>query len=114
MKKPILIAILLVAVLLYGFSVPNDVIYTEGESTVKYQEGFAEDVFIGDVYDTGDTITTGFDGFVELDQEGLVLKINPDYAHVYVNIGNTLNRMGIIRVGFQHERRRFLREFNGS
>jgi len=78
MKKIIFIAILLVAVLLSGFAVPNDVIYSEGDATVKYQEGYADDVFIGDVYDTGDTVTTGFDGFVELDQAGLVLKINPD------------------------------------
>ena len=78
MKKIIFIAILLAAVLLSGFAVPNDVIYSEGDATVKYQEGYADDVFIGDVYDTGDTVTTGFDGFVELDQAGLVLKINPD------------------------------------
>jgi len=78
MKKIVFIAILLVAVLLSGFAVPNDVIYSEGDATVKYQEGYTDDVFIGDVYDTGDTITTGLDGFVELDQEGLVLKINPD------------------------------------
>lgn len=78
MKKIIFIAILLVAVLLSGFAVPNDVIYSEGDATVKYQAGYTDDVFIGDVYDTGDTVTTGFDGFVELDQAGLVLKINPD------------------------------------
>ena len=78
MKKIIFIAILLVAVLLSGFAVPNDVIYSEGDATVKYHEVYADDVFIGDVYDTGDTVTTGFDGFVELDQAGLVLKINPD------------------------------------
>ncbi len=78
MKKIILIAILLVAVLLSGFAVPNDVIYSEGDAAVKYQAGYTDDVFIGDVYDTGDTVTTGFDGFVELDQAGLVLKINPD------------------------------------
>jgi hypothetical protein len=35
-------------------------------------------VYIGDILDTGDTVTTGYDGFVELDQDGLVLKINPD------------------------------------
>jgi len=78
MKKIVLVASLLVTVLLCGFAVPNDVIYSEGDATVKYQEGYTDDVFIGDVYDTGDTVTTGFDGFVELDQAGLVLKINPD------------------------------------
>jgi hypothetical protein len=69
---------LLVLVLFCGFAVPNDVIYSEGDATVKFQEGYVEDVYIGDVYDTGDTVTTGYDGFVELDQQGLVLKINPD------------------------------------
>jgi hypothetical protein len=78
MKKIILAASLLTLILLSGFAVPNDVTYAEGDATVKFQEGYVEDVYIGDVYDTGDTVTTGYDGFVELDQEGLVLKINPD------------------------------------
>jgi hypothetical protein len=78
MKKIILTVSLLVLVLFCGYAVPNDVIYSEGDATVKIQEGYVEDVYIGDVYDTGDTITTGYDGFVELDQEGLVVKINPD------------------------------------
>jgi hypothetical protein len=78
MKKIAVSAVLLFVVLSYGFSVPSDVIYTEGDATVKFQEGYVEDVYIGDVYDTGDTVTTAYDGFVELDQEGLVLKINPD------------------------------------
>jgi hypothetical protein len=78
MKKTAVTAVLLFLVLFAGFSVPNDVIYSEGDATVKFQEGYVEDVYIGDVYDTGDTITTGYDGFVELDQEGLMLKINPD------------------------------------
>jgi hypothetical protein len=78
MKKITLTVSLLVLVLFCGFAVPNDVIYSEGDATVKFQEGYVEDVYIGDVYDTGDTVTTGYDGFVELDQQGLVLKINPD------------------------------------
>ncbi|UCF98075.1 MAG: FecR domain-containing protein [Spirochaetaceae bacterium] len=78
MKKFTITVGLLVLVLFSAYTVPNDVIYSEGDATVKYQEGYVEDVFIGDVYDTGDTVTTGYDGFVELDQDGLVLKINPD------------------------------------
>jgi hypothetical protein len=78
MKKITLTLSLLVLVIFCGFAVPNDVVYSEGDATVKFQEGYVEDVYIGDVYDTGDTVTTGYDGFVELDQEGLVLKINPD------------------------------------
>ena len=78
MKKTAVTVVLMFLVLFYGFSVPNDVIYSEGDATVKFQEGYVEDVYIGDVYDTGDTVTTGYDGFVELDQEGLVLKINPE------------------------------------
>jgi hypothetical protein len=78
MKKISIVFCLLSLVLSYGYAVPNDVIYSEGDATVRFQEGSEDEVFIGDVYDTGDTITTGYDGLVELDQEGLVLKINAD------------------------------------
>lgn len=78
MKKITIAGSLLVLVLSCGFTVPNDVVYSEGDATVKFKEGYVEDVYIGDVYDSGDTVTTGYDGFVELDQEGLILKINPD------------------------------------
>jgi hypothetical protein len=77
-KRAVLVACLSAGALFSSFAVPNDVVYSEGDATVKYQEGYVDEVYIGDVYDTGDTVTTGYDGFVELDQDGLVLKINPD------------------------------------
>ncbi len=78
MKETLLVLVLSLCLLAGGFAVPSDVIYSEGEATVKYGEGGVDEVYIGDAYDTGDTVTTGFDGFVELDQAGLMLKINPD------------------------------------
>jgi len=78
MKKALLLFCFSVAVLASGFAVPNDVVYSEGEATVRYKQGDVDPVYVGDVYDTGDTVTTGFDGFVELDQAGIVVKINPD------------------------------------
>lgn len=60
------------------FAVPSDVVYSDGEASVRYKSGSSAEVAIGDLLDTGDTVTTGFDGFVDLDQDGLTVKINPD------------------------------------
>jgi hypothetical protein len=80
MKKIVLLpALVYLVVCLPGlFAVPADVIYAEGDATVKYKNGATDDAYIGDVLNTGDTVTTGYDGFVELDQAGLSLKINPE------------------------------------
>jgi hypothetical protein len=61
-----------------GFAIPADVVYSEGDAFIRYSDGEEMEAMIGDVMDTGDTVTTGLDGFVELDREGVVLKINPE------------------------------------
>jgi len=61
-----------------AFAVPSDIIYTEGRANVRYRTGSVDEAMIGDRLNTGDTVTTGFDGFVELDRAGLALRINPD------------------------------------
>ncbi len=78
MKETLLVLGLSLCLLAGASAAPSDVVYSEGEATVKYRGGGVEEVYIGDAYDTGDTVTTGFDGFVELNQAGLTLKINPD------------------------------------
>jgi len=77
--KSILIPLALLSLLASAaFAVPSDVVYTEGDATVRYKSGQVDDAYIGDVLNTGDSVRTGFDGFVELDQAGLSLKVNPE------------------------------------
>lgn len=78
MKTPLLTVGLVLAAAAWGFGVPSDVVYSDGEASVRYKSGRSADVAIGEVLDTGDTVTTGFDGFVELDQAGVKVKINPE------------------------------------
>jgi hypothetical protein len=59
------------------WAVPTDVIYSEGEAGVRRADsGRFLDAEIGDVLNTGDTVRTGKDGLMELDQKGVVLKIS--------------------------------------
>jgi hypothetical protein len=76
MKKLLILMLMLPAAA--GFAIPADVVYTEGDASIRYSDGEEMEAYIGDVMDTGDTVTTGLDGFVELDREGVVLKINPE------------------------------------
>jgi hypothetical protein len=78
MKTPLVTAGLLLLAATWCPGVPSDVVYTDGEASVRYKSGRSTDAAIGDLLDTGDTVTTGFDGFVELDQAGLKVKINPE------------------------------------
>lgn len=78
MKRLIILGSLFILALSPVFSVPSDVVYTEGETYIKDKTGDEFEADIGDIVDTGDTVTTGVDGFVELDRNGVVLKINPD------------------------------------
>jgi len=95
MKKALLLFCFSVAVLASGFAVPNDVVYSEGEATVRYKQGDVDPVYVGDVYDIGDTVTTGFDGFVELDQAGIVVKINPDTVFALQEKEETGKKTGV-------------------
>jgi hypothetical protein len=78
-KHLFLAGLLLLAVCVPALqAVPADVVYAEGDATVKYKGGRTDDAYIGDVVNPGDSVLTGSDGFVELDQAGLSLKINPE------------------------------------
>jgi hypothetical protein len=76
--KTVLIPLLFLSLLSGAFAVPSDIIYTEGDASVRYKSGKTDDAYIGDVLNTGDSVRTGLDGFVELDQAGLSLKVNPE------------------------------------
>ena len=71
------IALLLLGIISLG-AVPTDVTYREGDAKIRYKAGKQEDAEIGIVVNTGDTLRTGRDGLVELDQKGVTLKINPN------------------------------------
>ncbi len=54
---------------------PADITYTEGDASVRLKTGKQQDAQIGDRLNTGDTLRTGADGQVELDQKGVTIKI---------------------------------------
>ena len=90
MKHIIAAACLLVLGFSPIFSVPGDVVYTEGDAIIRYKTGEELEAYIGDIVDTGDTVKTGSDGFVELDRQGIVIKINSDT--VFTMLGREENR----------------------
>ena len=55
----------------------EDIIYTEGQSEVRYADGEQQEAQIGDVLITGDSVRTGDDGLVELDQQSATIRIAP-------------------------------------
>jgi hypothetical protein len=71
----------LVALLLISFgavmlsAVPAGVVYTEGEADIRFKNGSQRNAAIGDSLNTGDTLKTGADGLVELDQKGARVNI---------------------------------------
>jgi len=78
MKYLITITILFFLITAAVFAAPAEVVYAEGEAAIKDTAGELFEVYIGDEVKTGDTVTTGYDGFVEMDQNGVILKINSD------------------------------------
>ncbi len=73
-----LAAALLLAAASFGFAVPADVTYAEGDASIRFRSGKQAEAEIGTVLNTGDMVKTGRDGVVELDQKGVVLKISPN------------------------------------
>jgi hypothetical protein len=57
-------------------AVPTDVTYTEGDATTRFTSGKQQDTAIGDVLNTGDSVKTGADGQVELNQKGVTVKVS--------------------------------------
>lgn len=61
----------------------NEIVYTEGEVTLKKADDSWEEAEIGDSVQSGDTIITEFNGFVEIQTENSLLKINPDTVFAF-------------------------------
>ena len=57
-------------------ALPADVVYAEGEANIRFRSGSQREAGIGDRLNTGDTLKTGADGLVELDQKGVRLNID--------------------------------------
>lgn len=79
-------------------AVPSDVVYAEGESNIRYKTGKERPADIGDKVDTGDTVKTGSDGLVELNQKGVVLKINPDTVFTLAEKEQGGSKTGVLSV----------------
>jgi hypothetical protein len=78
MRKPIFVLAFSLAAAAALPALPTDITFTDGDASVRYVNGRAAEAVIGDVLDTGDSLKTGSDGLVEMNQKGLVLKISPD------------------------------------
>jgi len=78
MKYLISVTIIFFLITAAVFAAPAEVVYAEGEASIKDTAGEEFEVYIGDEVKTGDSVTTGYDGFVEMDQNGVILKINSD------------------------------------
>ncbi|MCD6122086.1 MAG: FecR domain-containing protein [Spirochaetales bacterium] len=61
-----------------AFSLPAEVVYTEGEAYIQEHGGADYEALIGDEVNTGDSVKTGSDGYMELAQNYVTIKINPD------------------------------------
>ena len=60
------------------FSLPAEVVYTEGEAYIHEHGGMDYEAEIGDEVNTGDSVKTGPDGYMELDQNDVTIKIQED------------------------------------
>ncbi len=80
-------------------AVPADVTYTEGDASVRFaKNGRTQDAAIGDVLNTGDSLKTGADGQVELDQKGATLKINPGTVFILMERERGGAKTGVLSV----------------
>jgi len=61
-----------------AFSIPSEVVYTEGDAYIHKRGGGDYEAVIGDEVNTGDSVKTGADGYMELDRNDVTIKINPD------------------------------------
>jgi hypothetical protein len=76
MKQTLLVAAFILGFAAAAQAVPTDVTYTDGDATTRYTNGAQEDTSIGDVLNTGDSVKTGSDGQVEMDQKGVTIRVN--------------------------------------
>jgi hypothetical protein len=76
MKKILLAAGMALVVVATAQGVPTDVTYAEGDAVTRFTSGKQQDTAIGDTLNTGDSLKTGKDGQVELDQKGVTIKVS--------------------------------------
>ena len=69
MKQILLVTGLILGVAAAAQAVPTDVTYADGDATTRLTSGKQHDTVIGDVLNTGDSIKTGADGEVEMNQK---------------------------------------------
>jgi hypothetical protein len=75
MRKTIIVLLLGLFTAAGLSAVPADVTYAEGQASIRFRNGSQREAGIGDRMNTGDTLKTGTDGLVELDQKGVRLNI---------------------------------------
>ena len=57
------------------FAADHEVVYLEGFPTLRNSQGDEADIYAGDELQTGDTVSTNADDFVELEAEGYTIKV---------------------------------------
>ncbi len=75
MRKLIILLLLGLISAAFLSALPADVVYSEGEANIRFRSGSQREAGIGDRLNTGDTLKTGADGLVELDQRGVRLNV---------------------------------------
>lgn len=86
---------------------PAEAVYTEGESMVRYRSGSRGEASIGDRLDTGDTLTTGVDGFVEMDRSGVSIKVQPKTVFTPMEREEAGRKAGVLAVALGPVRYRY-------
>jgi hypothetical protein len=98
MKRiPIALTFLLAALVTLGAQAA-DVTYTDGEASVRTGAGKVHDAVIGDSLKTGDSVKTGGDGAVELDQKGLTLRVGPKTVFTLLERERGGQKTGVVSV----------------
>ncbi|MGA2613335.1 MAG: hypothetical protein ABSG38_07780 [Spirochaetia bacterium] len=76
MKQTLIVTGLILLVAAAAQAAPTDVTYTEGDATTRHTSGRQQDTAVGDELNTGDSVKTGDDGLVEMDQKGVTIKVS--------------------------------------
>jgi hypothetical protein len=79
-------------------AIPSDIIYAEGDASVKIGGGRFAEAQVGDALNTGDTVRTGSDGVVELDQRGVTVKVSPGTVFTLMERSTGGTNRGVLSV----------------
>ncbi len=80
-------------------AVPTDIVYSEGDATLRRaQTGKVQDAEIGEAVNVGDMIKTGKDGIVELDQKGVILKVNKNTVFTLMEREKAGKKTGVVNI----------------